>query len=279
VENLLFGKKTEKSPCSRPDSLPGDDDDPSPGSPAGSKPSAQTSDGSSRKDPVPSEENRSSGHGRLGASAYLAAEIIPCSHPDFQTQQLCPRCRKGTLYRLRDPSIEIRIVGSPLLTAKQYQLERLRCSSCGTVLMAPLPADASREKYDARAKALLAVLKYGYGMPFYRLGQLQGHLGVPLPPTTQWQLVEEVANAVFPLYRVLQQMASQAGILYADDSPIRILSLMAENQRELELPRKGMRTTVVIADLGDHSGSVSVGHQRKWLFESRFKQSHMPSPS
>lgn len=277
LENLLFGKKTEKSRRSRPDSVPGDDEDPSPGSPPGSKPTGQSSDDSSRQDPLPSEQNRSSGHGRMKASAYLAAEIIPCSHPDFQSQQLCPRCRKGTLYRLRDPSIEIRIVGTPLLMAKQYQLERLRCSSCGTVLTAPLPADAPREKYDARAKALLAVLKYGNGMPFYRLGQLQGHLGVPLPPTTQWQLVEEVANAVFPVYRTLEQMASQAEILYADDSPIRILSLMAENQRALEPQRKGMRTTVVIADLGVYSiylyqsGRQHAGDNLRQLLERRPK--------
>ena len=189
----------------------------------------------------------------MGASAYLEAETIPCSHPDLKPRQLCPCCRKGTLYLLRNPSIEIRIIGSPVLTAKEFELERLRCSSCGAVLTAPLPADAPLEKYDARAKVIVAVLKYGYGMPFFRLGQLQGHLGVPLPPGTQWQLVEEVANAVFPVYRILKQMASQADIFYADDSPIRILSLMAENEREPEPERKGMRTTVLIADLGEHS--------------------------
>jgi transposase len=254
LQNLLFGKKTENSHRNKQDPPPGDDDeDPSGGSPTGAGPDTAGSGSTSRQDQNRSEKHRPSGHGRMGASAYLAARTIHCSHPDLQAKQPCPCCRKGTLYLLRDPSIEIRIIGSPVLTAREYERERLRCSSCGAVLTAPLPADAPLEKYDARAKVLLAVLKYGYGMPFYRLGQLQGHLGVPLPPATQWQLVEEVANAVFPIYRTLKQMASQAEVLYADDSPIRILSLMAENEREPEPERKGRRTTVLIADLGEHS--------------------------
>jgi hypothetical protein len=253
LQNLLFGKKTEKSRRGRPDPPPGDDDDPSPGSATGSELDTPLSGSTSSQDQNRSEKNRPSGHGRMGASAYLAARTIHCSHPDLQAKQPCPCCRNGTLYLLRDPSIEIRILGSPVLSAKEYELERLRCSSCGAVLTAPLPADAPLEKYDARAKVLVAVLKYGYGMPFYRLGQLQAHLRVPLPPATQWQLVEEVANAIFPVYRTLKQMASHADVLYADDSPIRILSLMAENEREPEPERKGMRTTVLIADLGEHS--------------------------
>ena len=253
LQKLLFGKKTEKSPRGPEDPPPGDDEGPSPGSPTGAGPGPPASDSSSRREQNHSEPSRPRGHGRMSASDYLAAETIPCSHPNFEAQPACPRCGKGTLCRLRDPAVEIRILGSPVLTAKQYQLERLRCSGCGAVLTAPLPPDAPREKYDARAKVLMALLKYGYGMPFYRLGQLQGHLGVPLPPATQWQLVEEVANTVFPVYRALKQMASQAKVLYADDSPIRILSLMAENQGEPGPERRGMRTTALIADLGEHS--------------------------
>ena len=90
-------------------------------------------------------------------------------------------------------------------------------------------------------------------MPFNRLGNLESHLGVPLPATTQWELVEEVANAVFPVYRQLKELASQAGLFYADDTSIRILSLMRENQQIPEPERKGMRTTAVVAELGDHS--------------------------
>jgi hypothetical protein len=41
------------------------------------------------------------------------------------------------------------------------------------------------EKYDERARAMIAELKYGAGMPFHRRQQLERRLGVPLPAATQ----------------------------------------------------------------------------------------------
>jgi transposase len=253
LENLLFGKKTEKSDRDRPDPPPGDDDDLSPGSPTRSQTETLLSDSSSSQDQGRSEKNRPPGHGRMGADVYQQAETISCRHPDVCRGQACPQCRQGTLYTLKDPSVEIRIVGQAPLSARRYERERLRCSACGAVLAAPLPPEAGTEKYDDRAKATVAVLKYAGGMPFNRLEDLESHLGVPLPATTQWELVEGVANAAFPVYRQLKDLASQAGLFYADDTSIRILSLMKENQQIPEPERKGMRTTAVVAEVGDHS--------------------------
>jgi transposase len=211
----------------------------------------------------------------MGADAYRQAETTTCSHADLQAGQSCPQCHQGTLYCLKNPAVEIRLIGNSPLSAHRYELERLRCSGCGAVMTASLPAQAPAEKYDARAKATVAVLKYGYGMPFHRLEQLQGHLGVPLPAATQWELVEEVANAAFPVYRTLRGLASQAEVVYADDSPIRILSLMEENQKEPGAERKGMRTTAMVADRGDQSivlyesGRPHAGENLEDLLEKR----------
>jgi transposase len=40
--------------------------------------------------------------------------------------------------------------------------------------------------------------KYGSGTPFYRLEKLEGQLGIPLPASTQWEIVEEAAELVKP---------------------------------------------------------------------------------
>jgi hypothetical protein len=253
LQNLLFGKKTEKSHRDKQDPPPGDDDNPSRESPTGSEPDTPDSASTSSQDQSYSEKKRPPGHGRMGADVYQQAETISCRHAELCRGQACPHCQKGTLYLLRNPSVEIRIVGQAPLSAQRYELERLRCSACGEILAASLPPEAGTEKYDERAKATVAVLKYAAGMPFNRLGNLESHLGVPLPATTQWELVEEVANAVFPVYRQLKELASQAGLFYADDTSIRILSLMRENQQIPEPERKGMRTTAVVAELGDHS--------------------------
>lgn len=39
------------------------------------------------------------------------------------------------------------------------------------------------------AAAMIAQLKYGTGMPFYRLENLEQNLGIPLPASTQWEIV------------------------------------------------------------------------------------------
>jgi len=52
------------------------------------------------------------------------------------------------------------------------------------------------EKYDETTAAMIARLKYGSGMPFYRLEKLEHLLGIPLPASTQWENVEEAAELI-----------------------------------------------------------------------------------
>jgi len=44
-------------------------------------------------------------------------------------------------------------------------------------------------KYDESAAAMIGLLKYGSGVPFYRLAGLEKNLGIPLPIPTQWEIV------------------------------------------------------------------------------------------
>jgi transposase len=45
---------------------------------------------------------------------------------------------------------------------------------------------------------MIAQLKYGTGMPFYRLEDLENNLGISLPASTQWEMVEEAAELIKP---------------------------------------------------------------------------------
>ena len=71
----------------------------------------------------------------------------------------------------------VRVVGQAPLAATVYLLERLRCGACGQIFTAAEPAGVGPEKYDETASAMIAQLKYGSGTPFYRLEQLERHLG------------------------------------------------------------------------------------------------------
>jgi hypothetical protein len=54
------------------------------------------------------------------------------------------------------------------------------------------------KKYDASAAAMIGLLKFDSGVPFCRLAGLEASLGIPLPPATQWEIVEEMAEVIRP---------------------------------------------------------------------------------
>ena len=88
----------------------------------------------------------------------------------------------------------VRLVGRAPIEATVYELEKLRCSLCLEVFTAQAPPEAGDKKYDETAASMMALLKYGYGVPFYRLDTLQSNLGIPLPPSTQWGVSKRLVN-------------------------------------------------------------------------------------
>ncbi len=76
-----------------------------------------------------------------------------------------------------------------------FEMERLRCNACGEIFTAEQPEIAGPDKYDATAVAMIALLKYGTGLPFKRLEKLESQLAMPLPAATQWELVEAAGAA------------------------------------------------------------------------------------
>src|SRR6202049_4258932 len=72
------------------------------------------------------------------------------------------------------------------------------------------------------------LLKYGTGVPFKRLERLQEHLGMPLPATTQWDLMAAAAELLRPVLEELIRQAAQGSVMHNDDTGIRILRLARE---------------------------------------------------
>jgi transposase len=202
------------------------------------------------------------GHGRNGADAYQGAERLRVGLKELKPGRRCPSCTKGKVYPSSDgPKTLVRIRGEAPIQAKVWEMERLRCNLCGEVFTAEAPAEASGEKYDATAGAMIALLKYGSGFPFHRLQQLQANLGIPLPESTQWEIVAEVARRIQPVFEELRRQAADGELLHNDDTSVRILELMKENARrgtrgelvdeEDESPKKkertGMFTTAIVS--------------------------------
>ena len=133
-----------------------------------------------------------------------------------------------------------------------YRLENLRCNLCGEVFTAQTPAGVGPEKYDATAASMLALLKYGGGLPFYRLESLQESLEIPLPASTQWEVVAAAAEVIRPAIEELIRQAAQGEVLHNDDTPMSVLALEREGDREARDPpeRKGVFTSGIVATQG-----------------------------
>src|SRR5581483_2441313 len=155
--------------------------------------------------------------------------------------------------RLPEPRTLVCVRGHVPLKATVYEREALRCALCGKLFVAGLPKGVHACKYDPTAKAMIGLLKYGTGVPFYRLSHLQENLGVPLPAQTQWDVVREGAKDLLPVYEELIRQAAQGEVLHNDDTPMRILSHLKENkERKKEKERTGTFTTGIVAQSGGH---------------------------
>ncbi len=193
------------------------------------------------------------GHGRNGAAAYTGAKRVSVPHEELKPGDPCPEegC-EGKLYRLAEPRLLVCVKGHVPLQATVYERETLRCALCGKVFVAGLPEGAHACKYDPTAAGMIGLLKYGTGMPFHRLEGLQENLGVPLPAATQWEIVREAAGDLAAAYEELVRQAAQGEVLHNDDTPMRILEHLAQNEeRKKEGERTGTFTTGIVAQAGE----------------------------
>ena len=222
LRQLLFGKRSETSSQVLPQSARTDPDRPA----------------------------KAKGHGRNGAKDYPGARRVKVPHGAHQAGQLCSRCLKGKLYLLTVPARLVRIVAQPIFKATLFELERLRCALCGALFTAPTPPEAGVTKYDPSAGVMLALLRYGAGLPMYRIAKWQTHFGVPLPPATQWKQIQEVSEIPERIYEALIDAAAQGQVLHNDDTHMRVQSLRQEISDCPEPKRTGIFTTSIVARVG-----------------------------
>jgi len=263
LQKLFFGASTEKTA-----SVIGSDADDAPGETPPSAEEDEPNDPGAETDRQDAPAKQRKGHGRNGADAYHGAEKIEVPHDSLQPGDACPECGQGTVYKLKQPAKLVRLVGRAPVDGKVYELERLRCNLCGKVFTAQAPEDMGTKKYDETVAAMIGLLKYGSGMPFNRLEGLQGDVGIPLPASTQWQIVHDGVAVLYPAYQELVRQAAQGEVVYNDDTKARILqrmgkrlakdlarraSLAAENgKEEEESERRGLFTSGIVSTCADH---------------------------
>jgi len=191
------------------------------------------------------EKVKRKGHGRRSASSYSGGSHVRVAHPSLKPGDPCPTCPKGKVYELSLPSTLVHITGGAPLQSTVYELSRLRCNLCGDLFTAPPPAETVQGKYDESAAAMIAILKYSCGMPFHRLEKLQEGLCMPVPSSTQWEIIEAASTMVEPVYQALLRSAAQGEIVHNDDTTAKVLAYLQE--QDPQSSHTGVFTTGVVS--------------------------------
>jgi transposase len=206
----------------------------------------------------PKASPKAKGHGRNGADAYTGAEKVHIPHDSLKAGDGCPDCKKGTVYEMVKPGRIVRIRGQAPLGATVYELQKLRCNLCGTIFTAEAPPDVGPDKYDAESASMIALLKYGSGLPFNRLERLQGSLGIPLPAATQWEIVEHSADRIESVFEEMVHQAAQGRVLHNDDTTMKVLALCNRHEKSVDgepasaSERTGVFTSGIVSILEGH---------------------------
>ena len=196
---------------------------------------------------------KAKGHGRNGIDAYGGAKTVRCQHDSVKPGDHCPKCAKGTVYEMAKPGTLIRVMGQAPLGATVYELQKLRCNLCGEIFTAQAPEGVGTDKYNAESASMIALLKYGSGVPFNRLERLQGSLGIPLPAATQWDIVEHSADRIESVFQEMVYQAAQGRVLHNDDTTMKILAFCNKDEISVDKSeRTGVFTSGIVSILEDY---------------------------
>ncbi len=187
------------------------------------------------------------GHGRNAAADFPKATRIGVPLEGNPSGEPCPECPKGKVYPQKEPATLLRIKGVAPFSATVYELERRRCNLCGEVFTAPAPGGVGTEKYDESVGALLGLLRYGAGLPMNRIEKLQAGFGIPLPVSTQWEIILKAAGLLAPAHAELVRQAAQGEVLFNDDTVMRIL----DKSPIAKEGRKAIYTSAILSRCGN----------------------------
>jgi len=207
----------------------------------------------SADEPAATPPTKPKGHGRKPRSAYLNATHLTITHETLTAGTCCPSCETGKVYRCLVPGALIRVVGQPMAAVFHLDAEKLRCSTCGDVFTAALPARFCDEKYDPYFKALLVVQKYFMGVPFHRQAFLQSYMGFFLAASVQFELSEQVADCSYPVVKSLERLAANGTVIANDDTHVKILSVIKDNKATPTKSRTGTYTSCILGSTEEHT--------------------------
>jgi len=212
---------------------------------------------------APKGKGGSKKNGRYGRNDYPGADRTEVKHPHLCEGDQCPECHQGKLREI-EPGVDYDWQGHSPIHLHIYLLQRFICHKCKSYFTAPSPIAESAKTVDdsgdkvkvtkcnrnALANAVVACLRFMFGIPFYRLAKIQDSLGIGLPEANQYAMVEQVYDAARPVYEQLIFEAAQGSLIMADDTAIKILDWLRGKGPPTKTtgePRKTAQTSAVVS--------------------------------
>ena len=131
--------------------------------------------------------------------------------------------------------------------------------------------------------------RFGLGLPHNRVEQMQKHMQLPIPASTQSEVLREHAPAFEPVFAELERQGAQGDTLHSDDTYARVLSFMGERRVKLlqagDFPnpeRVGLFTTAILSlttalpILLFYTGRKYAGENLATLLEARAEELEPP---
>ena len=103
-------------------------------------------------------------------------------------------------------------------------------------------------------------------------------LGVPLPASTQWQLIEEVGGAALNVFPELERIAANGELIHNDDTNVKITDIIRHNRTHPNKERTGMFTTGILSRTENrdialfYNGIMHAGENFEKLLKKRDKE-------
>lgn len=242
----------------------------------------KTTDNSVTKNQMATNWDPEQNHGRLGAKDYSGCDDIevPFTDESLKNNQ-CPNCKEcHTDAKLTpvDPSVIVLLDARPLISGERYHLQKSRCTVCQTYFTAKLPPEvAERPKYSNSCYTTIAINHYLAGQPFKRLEMLQAAQKVPLPDSTQYDMMNTLYQGVMdPIAKALRACAANGNELYFDDTKGQVLEQIRINSHaKTRKEKKSVHTTALLSEYQGNriylfdTNTLTAGKQLQNLLDSR----------
>ena len=215
-------------------------------------------------------------HPKRGNNDFRPEESHLHFHDTLEPGDQCPKCLLGKVYSFREKVIPILIGRSPLVY-EEHRLQTLRCNACGQLFEPKLPEDLPKTGHSMpSAQAALTVLHYKIGVPFASVSNLQGMFYQDVHPAQLWNIIEQTARVLEPVYDELKKIAANSRLFYTDDTTARILShypINKENRKKKKRKkdpqdRVGTYSSLIIGHTHDLHEIYLFYHGRKYAGEN-----------